>query len=350
MNVVVQDWGFLLDAAGGLLIGGALAESLAHEHGTPVHLIDEGGLRARARQKMNRWWTYQRERFPLHQHGPLIIAFSFSAVSYSSLARGASGLPAWSSVAVAFITSLVFFLQLRIADEQKDADEDARYRPYRPVPRGLVRLRELAWIGVAGAALQLAFAFWLKLPLALWLALVWIYFALMSKEFFARDWLKARPFTYMWSHMFIMPLIDFYATATDWAVTRGRPPDGLWWFLIVSFFNGMVIEIGRKLRAPGDEEHGVQTYTVVWGRQKAIGAWLAAMVLTLGCAVIAARRIAFIWPVTLALGAMLLLAAWSGARFLREPVTRRAKWLETVSGLWTLLLYVVLGPVPRLLL
>jgi diaminopimelate decarboxylase len=49
MNVV-QDWGFSLDAAGGLLIGGASAESLAHEHGTPLHLIDEEGLRGRARQ------------------------------------------------------------------------------------------------------------------------------------------------------------------------------------------------------------------------------------------------------------------------------------------------------------
>ena len=296
---------------------------------------------------MNRWWTYQRERFPLHQHGPLILAFSFSAVSYSSLTRGAAGLPDWRSGLVAFVTSLMFFLQLRIADEHKDADEDALYRPYRPVPRGLVKLRELTGIGVIGAILQLALAFWLKPLLALWLALVWVYFALMSKEFFARDWLKARPFTYMWSHMFIMPLIDFYATATDWAVAQGRPPRGLWWFLIVSFFNGMVIEIGRKLRAPADEETGVQTYTAVWGRPKAIAAWLTATVLTLACAVMAAHRIAFTWPVTLALGSLLLMAVVSSRQFLREPVTRRAKWLETFSGLWTLTLYLILGAIPR---
>jgi len=298
---------------------------------------------------MNRWWTYLRERFPLHQHGPLILAFSFSAVSYSSLARGATGLTDWRSVIVAFVTALVFFLQLRIADEHKDADEDARYRPYRPVPRGLVRLRELSWIGVAGAVLQLALALWLKPPLALWLALVWVYFALMSKEFFARDLLKVRPFTYMWSHMFIMPLIDFYATATDWAVAQGRPPRGLFWFLIVSFFNGMVIEIGRKLRAPTDEETGVQTYTVVWGRPKAVAAWLTAMMLTLACAVMAARRIEFALPVTVTLGALLLLAGFYAWRFNRAPTTRLAKTLETVSGLWTLALYLMLGAVPRFL-
>ena len=45
-------------------------------------------------------------------------------------------------------TSPVFFLQLRIADEFKDFAEDSRFRPYRPVPRGLVTLTELGWVGV----------------------------------------------------------------------------------------------------------------------------------------------------------------------------------------------------------
>ncbi len=42
-----------------------------------------------------RWWVYQRERFPLFGHGPLILAFSFSAVSFSWLLRSESGWPAW---------------------------------------------------------------------------------------------------------------------------------------------------------------------------------------------------------------------------------------------------------------
>jgi hypothetical protein len=36
---------------------------------------------------------YQRERFPVFAHAPLIAAFSLSAVSYSGLIRGARGLP-----------------------------------------------------------------------------------------------------------------------------------------------------------------------------------------------------------------------------------------------------------------
>lgn len=44
----VAMWGFTIDAEGGLQVGGASAEALAREHGTPLHLIDEAGLRRRA--------------------------------------------------------------------------------------------------------------------------------------------------------------------------------------------------------------------------------------------------------------------------------------------------------------
>ena len=89
---------------------------------------------------MNRWIVYQRERFPVAGHGPLVAAFSASAVCFSSLVRGRVAAPSAIALLVAFLTSLLFFLQLRIADEFKDFEEDSRYRPYRPVPRGLVTL------------------------------------------------------------------------------------------------------------------------------------------------------------------------------------------------------------------
>src|SRR5215217_2153566 len=102
---------------------------------------------------MNRWWTYQRERFPVVAHGLLIAAFSFCAVSYSAVLRGAT--PAWPSAVTAFVSCFLFFLQLRIADEFKDFDEDSRYRPYRAVPRGLVTLRQLAVLWVLTGLVQL---------------------------------------------------------------------------------------------------------------------------------------------------------------------------------------------------
>ena len=54
------------------------------------------------------------------------------------------------------------------------------------MPRGLVTLRELAWVGVGAAAMQLALALWLEPSLAWLLGLAWVYLALMTREFFAR--------------------------------------------------------------------------------------------------------------------------------------------------------------------
>jgi len=294
----------------------------------------------------NRWWIYQKERFPILAHGLLITAFSVSAVSFSSLLRGVVALPAPRTVLAAFGTAFLFFLQLRIADEFKDFEEDARYRPYRPVPRGLVTLRELGVVGCLTASVQLLLALWHHASLVLLLAGVWLYLVLMSKEFFVVEWLKARPVLYLVSHMVIIPLVDLYATACDWWPAGTGAPPGLIWFLVVSYFNGVVIEIGRKIRAPQDEETGVNTYSFLWGRRNAVLVWLGALGLTAACAGMAAARIDFLAPVVGLLAVLLLTAALVAGRFLRQPDARRAKMIEAFSGIWTLLMYLNLGAVP----
>jgi 4-hydroxybenzoate polyprenyltransferase len=295
-------------------------------------------------QGIGRWWVYQRERFPLVAHGVLILAFSSCAVTFSASLRGATAWPSWRVFAVAFVSAFLAFLHLRLADEFKDFADDARWRPYRPVQRGLVTLRELGVLWVVTALIQLAAALWLNPWLVGLLALTWLYLGLMSHEFFCRDWLKKRPFTYLWSHMLIMPLIDFYATACDWLTVGGGPPAGLGWFVVVSFLNGFVIEIGRKIRAPEDEEDGVETYSRLWGRSRAVGAWGLALALTGGCAMVAAQQINFARPTALVLGLLALAAVTVARGFLRVP--RAGKRFETLSGLWTLGLYAMLGLVP----
>ena len=297
----------------------------------------------------NRWWTYQRTRFPILAHGPLIAVFSLSSLTVSSVMRGRVAFLHASTALVAFTTAFLFFLQLRIADEFKDYEDDSRYRPYRPVPRGLVTLRELGMIGVAAAFVQLGLTLWIEPSLVVLLLAVWLYLGLMTREFFVRDWLKAHPFTYLWSHMLIMPLIVLYTTGCDWAVAGTTPPRGLIWFLLASLFNGIVIEIGRKIRAPEDEEPGVETYTVLWGRNAAVLAWLGAMVLGAAAALRAAERMGTAMPVAGLLVLLLCTAAAGAWRFLRSPLTERARLFEPLSGLWTSLLYLALGAAPMLL-
>lgn len=320
----------------------------------------------------NRWWMYQRERFPVFTHGLLIAAVSSSAVSYSYLLRDGAGFPSIGAVIVAFASSFLFFLQLRIADEFKDYEEDLQYRPYRPVPRGLVTLRELGLVGSIGVLIQLGLALWLSPPkmlnpdavvatgktiisfnvalgLPALLFLVWFYLALMSKEFFVHDWIRARPFTYMLTHMLIVPLIVFYASACDWLAAGTPPPAGLSWLALSAYFNGAVVEIGRKIRATTDEQRGVQTYTSLWGRRNAVLSWLAALGLTAVCALQAAEMIDFATPVLGVLSILLITAVVVVWRFLQAPVTKRATLFGYLSGVWTLAMYLGLGPVPLLL-
>ena len=251
------------------------------------------------------------------------------------------------------MTSLSFFLQLRIADEFKDFEDDARFRPYRPVPRGLVTLRELASVGVlAQDCCSWGSRCWLD-PSLVWLLVpTWAYLALMTREFFAPRWLRAHPLIYMTSHMLILPLVDLYATACDWRVAGVRSaPDGLYWFLVVSYLNGIVIEIGRKTRVPADEEHGVETYSALWGSQGAARAWILAVLLTGAAA----------WEASARIGTEAAHARDAGTpdRGLRRggtslrarprsaaALTGSGKSIEVMAGVWTLLMYLGLGAAP----
>jgi 4-hydroxybenzoate polyprenyltransferase len=292
-----------------------------------------------------RWWIYQRERFPLATHIPLIAAFSFCTLSFSMLARGVVAMPSLKAILVAFGTALLFFMQMRIADEFKDADEDARYRPYRPVPRGLITLHELAIVAVAAGVVQVLLALWLSPALLPFLLVTWAYLGLMCREFFVRNWLKAHPTSYMWSHMLILPLIDLYGTACDWRVANVAPPLGLGILLFVSFSNGFILEVGRKIRAPEDEEYGVETYSALWGRRRAVLIWLIALVVTALGATLATVQIETPWEFV-AYVAVVALAVVAGTRFLRRPAPGSGKLLEVLSGLWTLVLYLSLGATP----
>ncbi|MEB3290135.1 MAG: hypothetical protein VKI82_09470 [Leptolyngbya sp.] len=267
-----------------------------------------------------RLWIYQKERFPLIKHGFLIAVFSGAAVGYGASLTATVPHPA--SALVAFFSTLSFFWQMRVADEFKDLADDAQYRPYRPIPRGLVSLKALAILGGLSALLQAILALWLAPVLAVCLLGIWAYFGLMGQEFFVRPWLKAHPVAYGLSHMVIVPLMGAYAVATQTYPWAGSlVPVGLVPFLGVCFCNGLVIELGRKIRLPAGEEPGVETYSALWGLPVAVRVWLGAVGLTAAFALGAAWQI-------YGLGVMVpLLAALLGwIAFKTWP------WLEPCSG------------------
>jgi 4-hydroxybenzoate polyprenyltransferase len=293
-----------------------------------------------------RLWTYQAERFPLVQTVPLLGAFSAASVTASARLADRP-LPGVDAYLVAFLIVMVFFWQMRALDEVKDADTDRRYRPERPIPRGLVSLKLILWL--AGlAAVPAALAAYLLSPFVLVLVTVaWVWLALMSVEFFASDFLHGSPALYLVSHMAIMPLIDLVLTGCEWA-PAGSVPSGIWTFLLMSFANGCVIEFGRKIWAPENEREGVETYSSAWGIPRSLIALavmtaIAFLALVI-CGVYLQRPL-----VTALCGlAVLLPFAWTLVDFARNPDPKRQKRLETLSGVWVLACYLAAAFAPAL--
>lgn len=295
-----------------------------------------------------RLWIYQRERFPLAAMSLLALAVGSSAVLFSALARDA-GPAQWSVVALAAVSVLLVFVQMRVLDEHKDFADDSRYRPYRAVPRGLVSLAELRWVLAAATLIQLGLAITVDSRLVCLLLLLWAYLALMSVEFFVRDWLRPRAFAYLASHNPFGALIVLYAASFEWLPRNASPHGALLLLAAAVFFSTALLEIGRKIRAPQDEEHGVVTYSAAWGRTHAVLAWCAAAALTIGCGLLAALQIGHGAAFALLMAPIAGLAALSALRYLRKPETRLAKAIEGLSGITSLALYAALGPVAVLL-
>jgi 4-hydroxybenzoate polyprenyltransferase len=296
-----------------------------------------------------RLWIYQAERFPIFQHGLMIVTFTFSAIAYCRICRGQTDFVTLPDFAVGAMTSFGFFLLLRLLDEFKDAKEDAAFRPYRPVPRGLVKLKELGWLAVGVVLLQVAIN-WFVLPKMLWAYGIGLGFiAVMTKEFFVSKWLKSHPIVYMLSHMAVMPVIDFYTTGLDWINAGAKAPEGLLFFLLVTFLNGLVIEIGRKIRAEEAEEQGVETYSFLWGAKKATVVWLGLLVLTFVIANLASYFAGFGNQAILGFVGLLVGCAMPALKFLKTNAQPDAKKIELAAGIWTIGMYLTLGAVPMLI-
>ncbi|MBN1307842.1 MAG: UbiA family prenyltransferase [Chitinispirillaceae bacterium] len=295
-----------------------------------------------------RFWHYQSERFPVFKHGILVAVFASAALSYSRAVRGECGLPSIEQYAVCAVSLLMVFFLLRVCDEFKDFAEDSRYRPYRPVPRGLISLKELALLGM-GAVAVAAFLNALHKPLILApLALVLAYIAFMTSEFFVPSWLKRHPMTYTLSHMVVMPLVMLYATGVDWIDERNLPPRAIALLMAVAYTGGMVIEIGRKVRAPEMEETGVETYSVLYGPRRATVLWLVALTACTACTVVSVMSVGAGLPALIVLAVLYVISAAPALVFLRTRSNRLSEAIDAAAGIWTLGAYLVIGLAPHL--
>lgn len=299
---------------------------------------------------IKQFYIYQKERFPLAGYIFMIGAFSFSAVSYSRICRGVEGFIEWPVFLLGVFTTLSLFLLVRIFDEFKDHEDDVKYRKYLPVPRGLITLKELFYVGVVIVLMQIAVNIYFPKMFIIYLVVIG-YLCLMGKEFFVAEWLKKHQFWYVTSHMFIIPLVDVYASGLDWLLAGVAAPLGLLYFFAVSYMNGIVLEIGRKIKPLEHEEEGVISYTKLLGQKGAPLTWLACLVATLVFAILAAHYGGFGLQMFWVLLGLFAICASPAIIYLtmKTQTQKVAKYVEYASALWTFGMYLSLGGIPMLM-
>lgn len=295
---------------------------------------------------LQRFFIYQKERFPFLGHGLLVASFSFSAIAYSRICRGAEGFVDLSTYLVGIATTISLFFLVRVFDEFKDAEDDAKYRSHLPVPRGLISFKELAVLGVIAALLQITLnaVFFPKMLIMYFIVIG--YLCLMGKEFFIAEWLKKHQLWYVISHMMIIPLIDVYASGLDWILEGVPAPKGLLFFFAVSFMNGVVLEVGRKIRIPEKEEFN--TYSTMLGAPKASRLFLIVLFTTLLLSMAASWFAGYGITGNIILITFFIICALPAVLFLKKPTHQYSKMIEYASALWTIAMYLTLGGVPMI--
>ena len=141
--------------------------------------------------------------------------------------------------------------------------------------------------------------------------------------------------------MLILPGLTLFCLACSGEIRWEYLP-----FCLACFLNGIVIEIGRKIRAPEDEIFGVETYSSIWTPKKASCLWGIAMTSTLITAAYASIYIDFVGGLTLILGLFLCIGLRIGFVYVKRLDRPSARWIDKWSGIWTMMLYLSLGIIP----
>jgi 4-hydroxybenzoate polyprenyltransferase len=288
--------------------------------------------------------AYLDERFPLVNHGVLIVSY-YSSQQFLAKVLTAPDAPMRydGHSLLGALTLLGVFFHLRVFDEHKDQAEDRRHYPDRVLSRGLVTLRHLKILGGLAIALELACAALAGVPALVGTLLVLGFSLLMLKEFFVRDWLKRHFLAYAVSHMLILPLMSLMIFSFATGRLPWEAPGWYWLYSWVGFFVTFNWEISRKIRAPEQEIEGVDSYTKVLGLYGAAWAVVAVRVLDTGLVALVGSHLglpSWFYSALLVLFAVCLVGF---LRFRFRTSARTARAMETYAGLYIVAFDVILA-------
>lgn len=215
---------------------------------------------------LRRFYFYQKERFPV----AVLVVSLFPAILSSGAVVGTHAV---LNAVMAVLASLAYLLHIRIIDEHRDFHHDNIHHTNRPVQVGLISQWELGRIDVLAVSILLAVALVSGIP-AFGLSVAMLgYSYLAGKEFFLGDKIKEHFFFYNTVNivqMLLMQLFVYAVFAEAFSFER----------LILAHFlfttvGTITFEFIRKVKIPGGDGTGKDTYTWHLGFSNSIVVYLS---------------------------------------------------------------------------
>ncbi len=208
------------------------------------------------------FYIYQKERFPI-----VVLGLSFLPAILSSSAVVASQAE-FKFVLIALIVSVAYLLHVRIIDEFRDYEHDLRHHKERPVSSGIISLKELRaidWLAIVAVPLASLYSGTVALLIAVAM-LLYSYFA--RKEFFLG--LQFRRYFYLYNAVNLVQMLLLQILV----YTIANPSFSFTTLVTVHFLftttGTIIFEFLRKVKSPGNDGTGKDTYTWFLGLNNAL--------------------------------------------------------------------------------
>jgi len=285
---------------------------------------------------MRRFAIYVNERFPLYQTLPLALFFGTAVALWTPALLSRRG--SIQTTVLVCAALLLFLFRLRLMDDIKDHAHDSVHHPHRPAARGIVSRTDISVLLVPVFLCEITIALQAVPSAAVVFSIAAAYSGLLFWEGLSGDRLRKNFTAYIAVHeALLIPLFAYLFVLSGAAVPdMMTAPFGLLFIFLASLF--FLIEVARKVRAPGDEGGGRDTYSAHYGIR-------GATFLILTCALAAAASLLMLvhrsgssdtltWVTGLA-GLLVLGIVHYGVRYVHHPTSRAASTLFTYSALYT---------------
>ncbi len=241
-----------------------------------------------------------------------------------------------------WLATVLIFLRLRIFDEIKDWRSDRDLHPERPLPRGLISVREAGRVALLVAVAEGLLTAWRGWPATgAWLVVL-IFSLLMFREFFIGNWLRPKMELYAVSHTLVAAWLGLYVATLAVGQPAGELPPIVWGMAVANWAVFNLFEFARKTWGKDEERPGIDSYS---RRLGAAGAALlsssqAGVALAMAGVVLHRRRV----PTALAgcIGAALLVGGVC-VYYVLQPRRPRARLFRLTMQLFIVAYYLALA-------